>query len=204
MGEGKLRNVKGSIAVDLDNTLADTSGVVVGMIRERYNPKARIEGWNKYSAEKSFGIPRPTTLKLFHEAWKSWEKIPLVDGSIPSVLSRVHESSDIYIVTATVGRKEDFTRWLDSNGIPYDGIIVVEHFEEKITVGSMRGIRTYIDDYEIVARSVAAAGRQAILFERPWNSDFAESNQDPNIIPARSWEEIGSILDSTYAGASNQ
>lgn len=202
--EGKLRKAKGSIAVDLDNTLADTSGVVVGMIRERYNPEATMEGWKHYSAEKSFGVPHPTNLKLFHEAWKSWRKIPLVDGSIPNVLSRVHENANIYIITATVGRKEDFTNWLDSNRIPYDGITVVSHFDEKITEGSLRNIRTYIDDHESVVRSVAAAGKKAILFERPWNLDFAKSNTDQNIIPASSWKEIGRILDSLHGVSSKQ
>ncbi len=202
--DASQRKANGAIAVDLDNTLADTSSVVVEEIRKRYNPEATIEGWTQYGAEKSFGIPRAATIELFHEAWKSWEKIPPVDSSAPDVLCRIHESAEIYIVTATAGRKEDFTRWLDNNGIPYDGIILVGHSAEKISAGNAHGIRAYIDDYEVVARSVAAEGRLAILFERPWNLDFAKSNPDQNIIPARSWTEIGSILDSLYARASNQ
>lgn len=204
MMEEKRRNSKGSIAVDLDNTLADTSSVVVKEIRDRYNPDASIECWTQYSADKSFGIPHSITLKLFHEAWRSWRDIPIVDRAIPGVLSKARTRADIYIVTATVGRKEDFTQWLDYHRVGYDGIIVVDHSTEKINVGKLRGIGTYIDDHDVVARSVAAEGRRVILLEQPWNHDFAESNSDPNIIPARDWAEIGSILESLYAEPGNQ
>lgn len=114
----------------------------------------------------------------------------MVDKNIPNIIARLSSRHRVYLLTATLGARNFYESWLEDHGISFDGMIKVQKSVEKIVVGNSHGLDYYIDDHELVAKSVAEAGKKAILIEKPWNAKFAESVNDENIKVVHSWHEI--------------
>jgi 5'(3')-deoxyribonucleotidase len=186
------------IGIDLDDTIANSSEHVLDMIKKRYDPNARIEDWNQFDVTACFNITKEQSIRLFTEVWSKPEEIELVDERIPEIISKLSSAYKVFLLTATVGSRRFYEPWLEGHNIKFDGIIRVQRSIEKITTGSSFGINYYIDDHELVAKSVASAGKKAILIKRPWNADFADSVTDKNIRVVRSWEEIERLFSSPY------
>ena len=57
------------------------------------------------------------------------------------------------------------------------------------------GVEVFVDDAPPHVEEVAPFVRQALLFDAPWNRDYAPSH--PNIRKVRSWGEILAFLAET-------
>ena len=70
-------------------------------------------------------------------------------------------------------------------------MLYIKKNREKVNFG----IDVYIDDnYEEVALKVAANNKISIVLEQPWNKKLLNENTNKNIIPAKNWSKIESIL----------
>ncbi|MEM0154885.1 MAG: hypothetical protein QW814_03580 [Methanothrix sp.] len=190
----------GAIAIDLDDTIANSSAIVLDIIRNEYDPSASFEKWKYFDIEKSFGIPESKAIGIFRRAWDEPKKIKLVESSIPKIIDRLHELHKIYIVTATLGDESSFVPWLERNRVNFDSIIHVTHSAEKALLNEKYGIGFYIDDHPLVAESVAAAGKLALLLRKSWNADFSDKNKTKGIIKVRSWKEINDFFTESFSG----
>ena len=183
-----------AIAIDLDDTIANSSAIALEIIRKEYYPDATFEKWKYYSLEKSFGIAKSQAMDAYKRVWDDPDKVKLVDQSIPKITAGLRKSHKLYIVTATIGEESSFVPWLEKKKISFDGIMHVAHSAEKILLHEKHGIGFYIDDYPLVAESVAAAGRTALLLRKSWNADFSDKDKNKGIIKVRSWKEIGDFF----------
>ena len=183
-----------AIAIDLDDTIANSSEIALNIIRREFAPDASYEKWKYFSIEKSFGIAEAHAIDIFRRTWENPKKIKLVDPSIPQIVNKLRETHKIYIVTATIGDESAFVQWLESKRISFDGIMHVAHSAEKALLHEKHGIGFYIDDYVLVAESVAAAGRTALLLRKSWNADFFDKDRTNGIIKVRNWKEISDFF----------
>lgn len=183
-----------TIAIDLDDTIADSSAIALEIIRKEYVPDASFEKWKYYSIEKSFGIAEVHARSICSRAWENPERIKLVDPSIPKVVDALRKTHNIYIVTATIGEESSFIPWLERKHVSFDKVLHVSHMAEKALLNKKHGIGFYIDDSQLVAESVAAAGRVALLLRKSWNADFFDSDRNKSIVKVRNWKEIGDFF----------
>ena len=192
-----------AIAIDLDDTIANSSEIALDIIRKEFEPEASFEKWKYFSIEKSFGIAEAHAISIFKRTWENPERIKLVNPSIPEIVKGLRKTHKIYIVTATIGEESSFIPWLESKRISFDGVMHVAHSAEKIALHEKHGIGFYIDDYPLVAESVAAAGRTALLLRNSWNADFFDKDRTKGIIKVRNWEEISDFFAAKGTGISH-
>ncbi len=190
-----------AIAIDLDDTIADSAEIALDIIRKEYASGASFEKWKYYSMERSFGIDKSQAAEAYKRVWDNPEKVELVDPSIPKIMAGLKEAHKLYIVTATTGEESSFVPWLERKNVSFDGILHVARLAEKALLNKKHGISFYIDDSQLVAESVAAAGRIALLLRKSWNADFSDSDRNKNIIKVRNWKEIGNFFMSRTEGS---
>ncbi len=186
--------MKPAIGVDLDDTIAYTSGTIMRIIKEDYNIDPKNVGLGHHDSRSSMSITQEQWDKIYESLWDHADEIPLTDKRIPKIIDRLRKDYLIYIVTATRGNGDEFIPWLSEHGIKYDGIIRVNHASEKIEHSHKYNIKYYIDDHIVVAQSVADGGETAILLRKSWNESFIAENKNPNIIPVRNWGQIEKII----------
>ncbi|MCL4371735.1 hypothetical protein M1373_00220 [Candidatus Marsarchaeota archaeon] len=183
-----------AIAIDLDDTIADTSAIALEIIRNEYLPSATLGKWKYFSIKESFGIDDDEAEKIFKRVWDYPKQVKLVDPSIPGIVDALRSRHKVYLVTATRGEESNFAPWLKSKGIGFDKILHVGHSLEKALLSRRYGIGFYIDDHIVVAESVAAAGKTALLLKKSWNSAFFNSDKTKGIIKMRNWKEVSDFF----------
>ncbi|MEM0202252.1 MAG: hypothetical protein QXR73_03685 [Candidatus Micrarchaeaceae archaeon] len=189
-----------AIAIDLDDTIANSSAIVLDIIRKEYDPDASFGKWKYFNIEKSFGINESNAIGIFRRAWDEPKKIKLVEPSIPKIIDGLRELHKVYIVTATLGDESSFVPWLERNHINFDSIMHVTHSAEKVLLNKKYAIGFYIDDHPLVAESVAAAGKSALLLRKSWNADFSDKDKTKGIVKVRSWKEINDFFTESFDG----
>lgn len=183
-----------AIGIDLDDTIANSSAIALEIIRKEYVPDASFKKWNHFGIQESFGVDEAHVIDIYKRTWENPKRIKLVDPSIPKIVEGLRETHKVYIVTATIGEESSFVPWLESKRINFDGIMHVAHSAEKVLLSKKYGIGFYIDDHQLVAESVAAAGRIALLLRKSWNADFSDRDRTSGIIKVCNWKEIGDFF----------
>ncbi len=179
-----------AIGIDLDDTIANGLAFIIKYLKENCDINIAHKHGNGPGEADFFGITNEQNNKMFREMWDHSDEIKLMDKNIPGIIKFLSKDYELYLVTATVAPKESYTKWLLEHGIKFDNVVHVNRSNKKITYGIKLGINYYIDDFSEVAKSVADAGKHAILFKRPWNIDFAGRNKNPLIKAVDNWSEI--------------
>ena len=94
------------------------------------------------------------------------------------------------ICTASKGEGAVIERWLKEKGITYDRFMIAEGHSGKL----LNGADVYVDDYSDLAAEIAARGKRVVLLRQPWNSSFAERNNNSLISVAKNWADIRRLL----------
>ncbi len=179
------------LGVDIDGTLADSVRSVVNSLNVSLGTEIMISNVKSYYLSEVFsGVSHNEILRRFSDAWIDWRNIPLVDNLIPNIMDVLSERFKICITTASVGNCKNIQAWLETNSIPFDEYIQVNHADEK----SEQEVDIFIDDFHRVAEMAVASGKRAILLRQPWNEGFLENNKDRRIMEAHSWSSIERIL----------
>ena len=179
-----------AIGIDLDDTIANGLAFIIRYLKENYDIDLTHKHGNGPAQADFFGITNEQNNEMFREMWDHPDEIKLMDKNIPRIIQFLSKDYELYLVTATVAPKESYTKWLLEHDIKFDNVVHVNRSNKKIIYGIKLGIGYYIDDFSEVAKSVADAGKQALLFKRPWNIDFADHNENPLIKPVDNWSDI--------------
>ena len=139
------------------------------------------------------GLPQDYIMNAFRKAWKEYEKIEPVDPNIPYILNKLHEKSNIYIVTSSIGDNKEIIGWLKMNNIVYDKLIHVKSNSEKLNVKA----DVFIEDNPYLAVELKNAGKFVIMLEQPWNVEFKNNG----ITFAVNWSELFGILNEKLIGS---
>jgi len=181
------------IACDLDGVLANTVKLVLRNIEEETAIKKTNDDIKHYDMTLELGLPQDYIMNAFRKAWKEYEKIEPVDPNIPYILNKLHEKSNIYIVTSSIGDNKEIIGWLKMNNIVYDKLIHVKSNSEKLNVKA----DVFIEDNPYLAVELKNAGKFVIMLEQPWNVEFKNNG----ITFAVNWSELFGILNEKLIGS---
>ncbi len=169
---------KEKIALDLDDTLADTMSAVIDRInRERGTSitKADFRDWGAHSLEEEHGIDRGYTIGMYHTVWAEESERISPMASI-DLLKRLTELADVDIVTGRDrGNLDHFTAWLEKNypGVEFRKTVIVSAVREK----AFLGYDTFIDDGPTLATEIIKEGdpnKRHLLLDRIYNRHIEE------------------------------
>jgi len=175
------------IACDLDGVLADIVKPTLRNIEEEMAIKKTNDDIKHYDMTIDLGLPWDYIIGAFRKAWREYEKIEPVDPNIPNILNRLHEKSEIYIVTSSVGNDEEIIGWLKKNNIVYDRLIHVKRDIEKLNVKA----DIFIEDNPHLAVELKNAGKLVIMLKQPWNIEFRNNG----VAFAMDWNELFSKIN---------
>jgi len=181
------------IACDLDGVLANTVKLVLRNIEEETAIKKTNDDIKQYDMTLELGLPQDYIMNAFRKAWKEYEKIEPIDPNIPYILNKLHEKSNIYIVTSSIGDDKEIIGWLKMNNIVYDKLIHVKRDIEKLNVKA----DIFVEDNPYLAVELKNAGKFVIMLEQPWNVEFKNNG----ITFAVNWSELFGILNEKLIGS---
>ncbi|EET90286.1 MAG: hypothetical protein LVQ97_04835 [Candidatus Micrarchaeales archaeon] len=184
-----LEDRKKRIAIDLDDTIADVTSNVIGLIRTEYGIDIKKEDITDYNINLFAKIGKDRVLDAFIRAWDDKSKIALVDKDIPRVMAELRKEYVIDIFTATSGKLEAVLAWLYTNNIRFDNFVHLRSSREKL---GFSDYDAFIDDNPMVAEHYSSAGKKVFMLRQPWNESlaFAASGPDAKIVPVSCWAEI--------------
>jgi 5'(3')-deoxyribonucleotidase len=176
------------LAIDLDNTIADTAAPLVELIRSELGIELTEEEVVENRIEVK--LPPEKLRKLLELMWADPSKIPLSDPDIPKVLAALSSKYEIHILTSTFADEATAKKWLADHNVPYDKYVHVTLPEQKWGYNA----DVFIDDsYEVVA-GLSANGKRALLIKRPWNTIEAKLHVPKNVTVIDSWDGAEKLL----------
>lgn len=185
---------KKAIFVDLDNTLADSIGAQLKLLKSRFDITKTKEDIKKFDLETELDISSASIMELFRDVWRENEFMPLENPAIPKIMQNISKSYYITILTASIGTSPQIMGWLNRNRIPYTSFIQTFSVNGKLKFGLLtKDINIFIDDDAEMIKTAAGLNNKGILIRKPWNTQIKE-NENPNITVVNDWNEIPNIL----------
>jgi uncharacterized HAD superfamily protein len=175
------------IGVDLDNTLADTIPIWTKLLKEKYGIELNHSEITEYDLVYHVPMTDEEVQNTFREVWSDHPAVPPNPGDPRGVLEAISKDHDLFIVTATVAKKEEVDQWLDRNGIKHKGLVMVRSSEKLNS-----GVDVIIDDNPKVIDLFARAGKMVILYDRPWNKKV---RREKNVVRVKDWSEVTNALE---------
>lgn len=184
-----LEGAKKTIAIDLDNVLADTLGFWCQLAQKKLKikitkndiPDPRFRGLKTY--------PRKKLLELLREIWMHWEEIPLLDKKAPQVINRLrNENYKVVVLSSRKKEEESYIRnWLQYNKILVDDLKLLNFSRRK---KDYKKVDILIDDDVKEIKLFIKTGRIGIIYTQPWNQNV----KIEKAYRIHNFEEIRAIL----------
>lgn len=177
------------IALDVDGVLADIMLVWL----EQYNKahkktltKGDIERWDFW---KELGYDRYQFYDDLSNCWSRWIEVPPMERDVASAVEKLHAVGIVDIVTARDAASTNYVKqWLSHNGIKYNGYLAVPSGSDKADLE----YDVFIDDSPHNVVGIASKGKNALLYDQPWNKSITHSK----IVRIKKLEEaVNVILD---------
>lgn len=189
-----------TIAVDMDDVVIETSGLIIDYVNKTYNAGVTIDGF--YSTDPAlWGAPDvQTASRRVNEFLETEEYIesPPMQEAIHALrgLDRVH---NLYIVTGRPDYTELATRkWLKTHAPDlFEDVVFTDFFDpEKVrTKGDVcreLGATVLVDDHPEHCKSALERGVRPLLFGNyPWNTDI---DVPEGITRVAHWPDVEKLL----------
>jgi uncharacterized protein len=180
------------LGIDVDNVLADTTGIFLDELNSFYGTKIRPADLHFYDIEPVLGLSHEETKPFFHKLFKDRKLMDcaVIDGALEAV-KELKKRYSIYIVTSRPKEHEDQTiEWLQAKGFPYDHVEhSIEKLKHKFTTG--HGIKIFVEDDLEQAIYMAESGVKTFLIDYPWNQTLDVKKR---ITRVKGWPEIVKAL----------
>ena len=145
------------IAVDMDETLANVVGTIFAMYRLPPPITWRFEGTRS--------IPMAKFMRDIKTLWlRRWGSIPPMERGLAGHMRAIADMGHMVDVV-TVDFREKKTQWLNLHGIPFHDVVSVGRGEDKAGLD----YDMFIDDSPDNHEAFMKAGKDSIVYERPWN-----------------------------------
>ncbi|MCX6748278.1 MAG: HAD hydrolase-like protein [Candidatus Pacearchaeota archaeon] len=188
------------IAVDLDDTLADSVTSFIDFYNQKYKPTLKYEDFTAYTLNEINGMPKEEENKILEEFDNSeyYDKIKPLKEAIEAIkeLSKKHE---IIVVTSRPEKFEKRTRiWINKYLPEIKNILFVRKVYHEIPKTKAEVCReinaeVLIDDNLTHAHDCEKEGIRSILIDYPWNRDNMPNSK--LIHRVKSWAEIIKIIN---------
>ena len=191
----------GTVAVDIDNVIADTDPLIRGIIRaicgislERedivqfaYSEALVAKGLDQCEARRV----EDEALWIFHD--KACAEAMPVDGAVEALNALSGAGLSIVVATCRLPSCEGLTRmWLRQAGVPYDKLLFVGEKAEHCLEWAV-----LVEDAAHHALAVAQRGVPICLLDHPWNRSLAPH---PLILRADNWRQATTLILSLAQG----
>ena len=179
------------LGIDLDGVVADYHSYLINDInRSNINGKTfTLEDWTDYSFSKAFKYPKDLqNIVDKHSLGGEFIYVEPIEGAIDAI-KELDIKNSIHIITGRTGKaKESSIAWLEKYNIPYDSITFTLN---KARAAYILNCDLMIEDDAKQSMSIADAGIEVLLFNKPWNRQLENI---PLIIRVNNWKEIVDIL----------
>jgi 5'(3')-deoxyribonucleotidase len=157
------------IALDIEDTLADTSRAFIQAYNEENNTSYTLKDieWGLENETIPFGF------EFYHqrigELWHHHEQIPPTEDDLSDKLAALAQLDgvEIDLVTARLNRPDEMKEWLKDQEIFQN-----EHYNELITAEEKEQL-----DYDLYIDDNPKMGASQLVFDQPWNQHSDKSNQ---------------------------
>lgn len=187
------------IAIDLDDTLADSLTSFIEFHNENYKTLIKFNDFTAYTLNEIIGLPREEEMKRL-EAFdnsKYYDKIKPIKGAVEAI-SELSKKHKIIIITSRPEKFERKTRnWVEKNFHGIKEIFFIrkvyhETARNKAEICKEIGAKLLIDDNLDNVLDCEKAGIQAILIDYPWN----QYNPPGKLIKrVKSWKEMINVIE---------
>lgn len=190
------------IAIDIDEVLGNFLSEVIAFHNSAYGTDLEIGQFTSYRFWEIWGGTREQAIDKIYEFKETeyFRGIRPLPGA-QKAITELKAANELCIVTSRQNEFIEVTRaWLDRY-FPncFSGVYFTNHYghsESSITkaqICDQIGADLLIDDSLDFALECAVAGRQAILFDYPWNK---ASRLPEAIRRVSSWDEAVKIIES--------
>ena len=188
------------IWVDLDEVLAQFLDAFLAYHNDTYHTDYKVEDAFSYDFREVRGGTRDEIIEKvrdFHQT-HYFTNIKPVEWAL-SVLQKLSENHELYIITARQNYVQEQTRTRVDNHFPniFNEIFFMNHFStewesrKKGDVCNEIGVSVMIDDSLIYAEDCLIPERKVVLYKRPWNEN---KSINPAITVVKSRNEIDSLI----------
>ena len=178
------------IAIDLDNTLANTIGAEISLAERIYGIKLRKE--DLVLEENKFrDLNTEETKRLYKTVWAYPTMIKPISHQLDKITSEIHNIYHITIFTATMGTEKNVVAWLNNNRIRYDELNIFPDQQDKFNYALGCNINVFIDDHPELIKSITTRQKRGILLLQPWVPEMSDTNY---MTVAKDWSDIEKAL----------
>jgi len=187
------------IAVDLDNTLADTTTVLTKLTNFKHGTTLTKESivewdyWRKSGLDETFWA----IYDLFDSIYLRRVLPPVHPLACPIVKMLEKAGNSVDILTANnADAKKSIESWLFGHGLDTN-VQTLGRISPEVKVTMDYDL--FIDDSpKLIEPMKSAPGKTLILLDQPWNASIDVSGI-PNIIRAKDWRQIQDIFEKMGA-----
>jgi 5'(3')-deoxyribonucleotidase len=181
-------------AIDLDDVILDFVGGILRWVKTEYDvdiPESEITNFNlRPTLDPIIGKSWWTALRERDWLWPNFDAVP---GAIGALEKMRNQGDYLEIVTSKPQWAEYATwKWLGKWRPAVNRVTIVGPDDSKV---DFTNATLLIDDKMENVKEFVAAGRQAILFDRPHN----QTASIPGVSRAHNWAEVLEILKQMEA-----
>jgi len=156
------------IGVDVDGVLRDFMGKFIAIYRQDYpSNTTKIEDVNDWNLNKFFTETEDARQYYLDNASRIFPNAGMYPGCSDFLRQIKELGHNIIIITHQLIGTEKYTQdWLTAYNVPYDSLVFTA---DKTIVDA----DIYIDDGLHYIDAYNKAGKRAVIFDRPWNQNFA-------------------------------
>jgi uncharacterized protein len=160
-----------TVAIDVDSVLADVMLVWTDEYNRRKGTKITKQDITQWDIPTVLPITPDRVYQYFTHVWKErWKEIPPTEDKIGEITKRLHKKG--YRISIITKRERPtvpyVAKWLDHNDVYLDDLLFVFDAAPKAEYP----FDVLIDDAPKNLVDIAAP-KTAILFNQPWNRNFA-------------------------------
>jgi len=174
-----------TIAVDVDNVLADTVGTFVKLWNSRLRKKISVDQIKHPKIIGSVRTDPNFVISLLDEVWENWTNLPLIEPDAAETCEKLRNLCGRVIIATSRPKRsiEQVKSWLNSKQIRYDEFISLDYTASKTDLPA----DILIDDDTGNIGYFADNDRIGILYDQPWNKSIFNTGK---IIRIKSLSEI--------------
>jgi len=175
------------IALDVDGVLADIIFVWLDQYNNTHKKSITSDDIVQWDFWKEFGYDKYRFYEELSNCWSRWIDVPPTEQDITATVEKLHSVGVVDIVTARDASSTKYVKkWLEHNKIKYNDYVAVMRGSDKADLD----YDIFIDDSPRNVVRIASKGKNALLYDQPWNRSIIDSK----IVRIKKLEEAVNVI----------
>ena len=175
------------IALDVDGVLADIIFVWLDQYNNTHKKSITSDDIVQWDFWKEFGYDKYRFYEELSHCWSRWIDVPPMEQGITATVEKLHSVGVVDIVTARDASSTKYVKkWLEHNKIKYNDYVAVMRGSDKADLD----YDIFIDDSPRNVVRIASKGKNALLYDQPWNRSIIDSK----IVRIKKLEEAVNVI----------